>query len=240
MTVTLLDSMGSDRSIVDAARESFNKKTKGTPVTRWEKFQKKYLNRKTFPTLTKDDIGLINYLMMNRHGTPFEMVQFTFHVECPIFEAREWFRHRIGSFNERSGRYVQFEPKFYLPTSLRTQKGKPGAYTYEPLIDLNKPWIHDNLLSIMDSSYQRSYDTYFELMKNGVAKEQARLVLPAALITGFYWSVNLRSLMNFLSLRTAQDAMEEIRKDAEEVERLVTHLVPVAMEAFNKNGRVSP
>lgn len=238
--------MGNDLSVVNAARVSLRKESMGEPRTWSERLLASILRvypiRVVFPYRprygepTDADKGLIRYLLKNRHGTPFEMVQLQFRIQCPIFEAREWFRHRIGSFNERSGRYSEFEPDFYLPEHLRKQVGKPGHYTFEPFFPPNEK----DLLDQIQASYNRSYKTYSDLLVQGVAKEQARIVLPAALMTEFIWSINLRSLMNFISLRTSDQAMKEIREDALEVERLAFTIAPVSMKAFVDSGKVAP
>jgi thymidylate synthase (FAD) len=229
MKVELLDSMGDDLSIVNAARVSYAKESDWVRVKEDpEAFR-----------LKDADAGLIAYLMRNRHGTPFEMVQFKFRVTCPIGVGREWMRHRIGSFNEVSTRYVEMEPEFYIPPpeAVRRQVGKPGHYTFETVRDLED--VQD-IVDTMDSAYEGAYCYYQQLLEMGVAKELARNVLPLGLMTQFIWSVNLRSLLNFLSLRTHLTALLEIRELAEEVEILAKGVVPAAMTAWGVNGRVAP
>lgn len=209
--------MADDLSVVNSARVSFGKQVK---------------------EMGDADKGLINFLMRERHGTPFEHNSFRFHVQCPIFVAREWFRHRIGSFNEFSGRYAEFDPVGYLPSveEMRTQVGKPGSYTFEPIdTDTAKTaqnYIHD--------AYTESFATYEKLLEAGIAKEIARIVLPVGVMTEFYWTVNARSLMNFISLRNAQSAQYEIRILALGVEQFFAAKMPITYDAFIHNGRVAP
>jgi thymidylate synthase (FAD) len=209
--------MADDLSVVNSARVSFGK-------------QKSYLD--------DGDVKLIEFLMRERHGTPFEHNAFRFHVRCPIFVAREWFRHRIGSFNEFSARYTEVEPGAWVPEvlSVRTQVGKPGSYVFEPLpYDIQKE-AADTIYEANDHSYR----TYKYLLSIGVAKEIARTVLPMGTFTEFYWTVNARSLMNFLSLRTDKNAQAEIRQYANDVELHFANKMPHTYEAWVAHGRVAP
>jgi len=216
MTVELIDHMGDDLSIVNAARVSYGRRS---------------------TTLSMADEKLIGYLARYHHGTPFEMVQFTFRVRCPIGEQRDWVRHRIGSFNEISTRYVEMQPDFYVPPleNVRTQIGKPGHYQMAP-VDAEKAGLTQ---LIMQESYERAYADYQRLLDFGIAKELAKFVLPLGLMTEFIWSVNLRSCFNFLSLRNHETALKEIQQDAQTVEYLVEALVPVAYQAWIDGGRLS-
>lgn len=243
MSVELLDHMGDDMAIVDAARVSYSKH--GTWEYRafgnWKElrglslwFAKKFnFSRR----ISKKDVGLINFMARERHGTPFEMVQFRFRVRVPIGVAREFLRHRIGSFNEESSRYVQMRPHFYVPRpqDMRKQVGKPGAYTFEPVSERAAASASE----IMTRSYANAYADYEELLELGIAKEVARNVLPLGLYTEFIWSVNLRSLSNFLSLRTAPNALREIVFIADEIENIVKTIIPVTYAAWNKYDRKS-
>jgi thymidylate synthase (FAD) len=188
--------------------------------------------------MDKSDEGLIRFLMRERHGTPFEHNAFTFHVKAPLFVAREWMRHRIGSYNEVSGRYKEFvNPDFYLPDEYRTQVGKPGAYTFETW---NQSPGKARVDALVLNHYQDCYDLYRYQVENGIAKEMARNVLPLAMFTQFWWTVNARSLMNFISLRNEGNALLEIREYAKIVEELFTDEMPVTAQAFIENGRVAP
>lgn len=213
--VRLDGAMADDLSVVNAARVSF--------ATRKE-------------VVDDSDIGLIRFLMRDRHGTPFEHNAFRFHVKAPIFIAREWFRHRIGSFNEWSGRYSKLEPEFYVPEQddIRSQVGKPGAYKFEPLDDPYLSWME------FKSAYILAWASYEDLLDEGVAKELARMVLPVGIYTQWYWTVNARSLMNFLSLRNSETAQLEIHRYAEVIEGIFAEQMPITAEAFIANNRVAP
>ena len=215
--VILDSSMADDLSVVNSARVSFAKRSE---------------------KLDQAAIGLINFLMRERHGTPFEHNSFRFHVKCPIFVAREWFRHRIGSFNEFSARYSEVPNEFFSPLleDVRKQTGKPGSYTFEKmnLSDAEKA------KKIIEENNTSAYESYLELLEMGVAKELARSVLPVSMYTQFYWTVNARALMNFLSLRTAESAQVDIRRYAKDVERIFESQMPITHEAWIKNGRTAP
>lgn len=209
--------MADDLSVVNSARVSFAKRSE---------------------TMDEAAVGLINFLMRERHGTPFEHNAFRFHVGCPIFVAREWFRHRIGSFNEFSARYSEMSDSFFVPhpEQMRTQVGKPGSYRYEGMWDdqaiTATEWIAE--------AAQASYDSYKKLLSLGVAKELARTVLPVGAYTEFYWTVNARALMNFLSLRTSNNAQYEIRKYANTVASIFAEKMPVTYKAWVENGQNCP
>jgi thymidylate synthase (FAD) len=183
-----------------------------------------------------EDENLIRFLMVNRHGTPFEHNAFRFHVKAPIFVAREWFRHRIGSFNEWSLRYSKVEEAdFYMPEEFRTQVGKPGAYTFETWQGNAK-----QTKAILMRHYQDCLDLYHHMEGAGIARELARLALPFGMYTEFYWTVNARSLMNFLSLRNAPAAQQEIQSYAKVVEEIFGIEMPWTRDTFVENGRIQP
>lgn len=186
--------------------------------------------------MEQGDDKLIAFLMKNRHGTPFEHNFFRFHVKCPIFVAREWQRHRISSYNEWSARYAKLEPEFYIPDYVRSQVGKPGAYTFEEVPIESKVFAQSLIYSNGMSAFMR----YEAMLDEGIAKEVARMVLPMNIYTQYYWSVNARSLMNFLSLRNDEHALYEIRQFAHAVEDLFAQEMPVTYEAFISNERVAP
>jgi thymidylate synthase (FAD) len=215
--VRLDAAMADDLSVVNSARVSFGR-------------------RKT--EMDDADAGLIRFLMRDRHGTPFEHNSFRFHVRCPIFVAREWFRHRIGSFNEFSMRYARATDDFYVPEAddVRSQVGKPGAYRFEPV----DPDLADAAREEIQAVYETAYSTYESLVERGVARELARSVLPVGSYTEFFWTVNARALMNFVSLRNAETAQREIRRYAEAVERFLGEKMPITHEAFVAGGRVAP
>jgi thymidylate synthase (FAD) len=171
-------------------------------------------------------------------NTPFEHNAFRFHVRAPIFVAREWFRHRIGSFNEFSLRYAKATDDFYVPAAedVRTQVGKPGAYSFDPVSDEVAETTRQELKQV----YEAAYATYERLVELGVARELARAALPVGAYTEFYWTLNARALMNFLSLRNAETAQREIRRYAEACERFFAERMPVTYEAFVSSGRIAP
>jgi thymidylate synthase (FAD) len=209
--------MADDLSVVNAARVSFAQRSE---------------------ELGDRDKGLIRFLMRERHGTPFEHNAFRFHVKLPIFVMREWARHRIGSFNEWSARYSQLDPEFYIPEAedVRTQVGKPGAYSFDPVA----PELAEHTRETQATVYEQAYAAYLRLLEQDVAKEVARNVLPVAIYTQFYWTVNARSLMNFLSLRNAVTAQREIRRYAAACEQLFGERMPITHAAFLANERRAP
>ena len=209
--------MADDLSVVNGARVSFAR-------------------HKT--EMDDSDAGLVRFLMRERHASPFEHAVFRFHVRCPIFIAREWFRHRWSSFNEFSMRYAKATEDFYIPEpdDVRTQVGKPGAYSFEPVADEVAETTREELRQV----YETAFGAYERLVELGVARELARAVLPVGAYTEFYWTVNARSLMNFLSLRNAEAAQREIRRYAEACERFFADRMPVTHEAFVAAGRVAP
>jgi len=215
--VRLDDAMASDLSVVNAARVSFARRKE---------------------TMEDADAGLIRFLMRERHGTPFEHNAFRFHIRAPIFVAREWFRHRVGSFNEFSLRYARATDDFYVPEAedVRSQVGKPGAYTFEQV----PPELAERTREELRAVYEHAYETYERLVEAGVAREVARSALPVGAYTQFYWTVNARALMNFVSLRNSEFAQLEIRRYAEAVEALFAEQMPVTHAAFVAGGRVAP
>jgi thymidylate synthase (FAD) len=215
--VRLDEAMADDLSVVNGARVSFAR-------------------HKT--EMDDSDAGLIRFLMRERHGTPFEHNAFRFHIRAPIFVAREWFRHRVSSFNEFSMRYAKATDDFYVPEpdDVRTQVGKPGAYSFEPVSDEVAETTREELRQV----YATAYATYERLVELGVARELARAVLPVGAYTEFYWTVNARALMNFLSLRNSENAQREIRRYAEACERFFAERMPITYEAFVASGRTAP
>ena len=171
-------------------------------------------------------------------NTPFEHNSFRFHVRAPIFVAREWMRHRTNSFNEESARYHKLEGDFYVPdrAAVRSQVGKPGAYHFEPVDEA----LAGETIDTMQRIYKELYQEYLGLVEKGVAKELARSILPFGIFTQFYWTLNARSLMNFLSLRNAEAAQYEIRVYAEAVERLFAEKMPITHQSFVDFGRRAP
>jgi thymidylate synthase (FAD) len=188
--------------------------------------------------LDEADEGLIRFLMRERHATPFEHAVFRFHVRCPLFVAREWQRHRWSSFNEFSLRYAKATEDFYVPApeDVRTQVGKPGAYSFEPV----EPEVADLARDELQAVYDQAFAAYERMVEAGIARELARCALPVGAYTEFYWTVNARALMNFVSLRNAEMAQREIRYYAEAVEEFFADRMPVTHAAFVACGRVAP
>jgi thymidylate synthase (FAD) len=215
--VRLDDAMANDLSVVNGARVSFARHKE---------------------EMDESDAGLIRFLMRERHGTPFEHNSFRFHVRCPIFVAREWFRHRVGSFNEFSMRYAKATDDFYIPEldDVRSQVGKPGAYSFEPV----DPELAERTREELQAVYDTAYATYTRLVEAGVARELARSVIPVGAYTEFYWTVNARALMNFVSLRAAETAQREIRRYAEACEQFLAEQMPITHAAFVANDRTAP
>lgn len=189
--------------------------------------------------------GLINYLMRERHGSPFEHNSLTFFVQAPIFVWREHMRHRIASYNEESGRYRELQPVFYVPDRQRAvvQVGKTGAYEFLPGDDAQ----YDLIDAAMRAACSTSYRAYQEMLDAGIAREVARMVLPVSIYSSAYVTMNSRSLMNFLSLRRkAEDShfpsypQREIEMVAERYEEEWARLMPLTHAAFVANGRVAP
>jgi thymidylate synthase (FAD) len=227
MTVELINSMASDSAVAMAARVSTISGNHEAEVD------------------AAKDAGLINYLMRDRHGSPFEHNAFTFYIEAPIFVFREFQRHRIASYNEESGRYKQLNPMFYVPKGTRdlVQVGKPGAYTFKPGSEKQQDMVFDAAIDVS----REAYDKYEALLEGGVAREVARMVLPVNIYSSMYVTMNARALMNFLSLRTQREGthfpsypQREIEMCAEKMVEFFAEKMPLTYEAFNKNGRVAP
>jgi len=229
VTVELVQSMGDDMAVVESARVS----TKGSE------------SLGTSREIGKRERGLINFLMRDRHGTPFEHNAFTFYIEAPIFVFREFMRHRVASYNEESARYKQLDPVFYVPGLDRDllQEGKPGAYEYKPGL------IYHHLT--VDEQTKRasleSYKAYEKMLESGVAREVARGVLPVNIYSSMFVTMNARGLMNFLSLRvdSPQNSFpsypqREIEMVAEKMENLWAEKMPVTADLFVEHGRVTP
>jgi thymidylate synthase (FAD) len=226
MKVEYLDHLGSDLDIARAAWVS-------TMGERAEEGDSKRVK------------GLINMLMRDRHGSPFEQGLIRFRVTAPIVVFREHHRHRIASYNEVSGRYVEMQPNFYVPPKHRPliQTGKPGAYSFQPGTEDQYNLVRVNFMA--QSHY--AWHSYQEMLNQGIAKEVARMVLPLNLMSTMIVAMNPRALMNFLSLRVKSDAanyptfpMWEINQVANEYENVFAEHWPLTEMAFEDNGRVAP
>ncbi len=229
VTVELIKSSASDNDVVWAARVSTagenSKDAVGEDASR--------------------DVGLINYLARERHGSPFEHTSMTFFISAPIFVFREFMRHRIASYNEESGRYRELSPVFYIPSKERklVQIGKTGAYEF---ID-GTPEQYEISVKAIKESCLVAYENYQKMLDAGVAREVARVVLPVTLFSSMYVTMNARALMNFLSLRTAREGshfpsypQREIEMVAEKMEEHFAQLMPITYGAFQKSGRIAP
>lgn len=214
--VALDAALASDLAVVNGARVSFNQES---------------------DELTERDEGLIRFLIRERHGSPFEHGYFRFLVKAPIFVVREHHRHRAGhSYNEWSGRYSKMEPEFYVPANVRTQVGKPGAYSFEPVDEETRAAAQREI----QEQGERAFQAYERLLEQGVAKEVARAVLPLSTYTKYYWSCNPRSLMHFCGLRNNESAQFEIQQFAAAAESFLERLMPVTHAAFLANDRTAP
>lgn len=232
MTVELVRASADDTDVIFAARVS----------TQGEQTLAGALDAETDAARSR---GLINYLMRDRHGSPFEHNSMTFYVQAPIFVFREFMRHRIASYNEESGRYRELRPVFYVPGPERNlvQVGKAGAYDFHP----GTP--EQTAIAVAESTRQatEAYASYQRMLDAGIAREVARIVLPLSIYSSMYVTMNARALMNFLSLRTKREGthfpsfpQREIEMVAEQMEAHFARLMPITAEAFNASGRVAP
>ncbi|MCI4367946.1 MAG: FAD-dependent thymidylate synthase [Thermoplasmata archaeon] len=208
--VVLVDYMGNDAAIVQAARVSYGVGTKNV----------------------RDDRGLVRYLLRHRHTTPFEMVEFKFLVRLPIYVARQMVRHRSASINEYSARYSVIPDEFDLPLpeDIRRQSTKNRQGRGDALPDA----VREKFRSDLDRLSREAYAAYEQALAAGVARETARLLLPLAYYTEWYWKIDLHNLLHFLSLRLDAHAQEEIRRYAVEIAAIARTLCPVAVEAFEE------
>ena len=206
--VRLVDSMGGDDAIVQAARVSYGKGT----------------------SKVSQDRGLIRYLMRHRHTTPFEMVEFKFHCKMPIFVARQWVRHRTANINEYSLRYSEARDEFYYPESKHIQfqsalnkQGRSGNVPKQ---------LTDKVMKYFKEISERSFDMYKELNEAGLAKELIRAILPVNLYTEWYWKNDLHNLLHFIGLRSDNHAQYEIRVYSDAMADAVKKVAPFAWEAY--------
>ncbi len=218
--IRVIDYMGNDSSIVQAARVSYGKGTKKI----------------------SEDAGLINYLMRHRHTTPFEMCEIKFHIKLPIFIARQWIRHRTANVNEYSGRYSILDKEFYIPTqenmSAQSSSNRQGRG------DLLPPEQAQEVMRLLREDSERVYDHYQQFLnhdendnildpeKSGLARELARMNLTLNYYTQWYWKIDLQNLMHFLSLRADSHAQYEIRVYADIMVDLLKKWVPLTYDAF--------
>lgn len=220
VTVELIDHMGDEASIVRAARVS----TLGTAAE------------------AEESTGLLGYLYRNGHASPFEHCVLTFRIEAPIFVTRELLRHRISSFNEESGRYRALEGRFYMPKPGRplAQVGKVGAYEFVPGTVEQQYLVSNGIATVA----RVAWDEYRRMINGGVAREVARIVLPMGTFSTIYYTANLRSVLNFLSLRVdwgpgavhQSKPQHEIELAALQIAAHVQDLYPTVFELFRKSG----
>lgn len=204
-----------DYAVVQAARVSYNEGLK---------------------TPDKDE-KLIDYLFKHKHTSPFEMVKFKFHVKAPLFVARQWFRHRMASYNEISGRYTVLDEEMYNPIKVSSQSKENKQLSSND--DLTKD---TKIKTLMDSyllGASMQYFNYSKLMESGVSREIARIGLPLNLFTEFYFCIDLHNLLNFIKLRNSKNAQYEIKEYAAAIEELITPLCPITMNAFHKYKTVT-
>ena len=223
MDVELVQSMGTDMTIIRAAKVS----TKGAG---------------DIGVMTTEAVErFLSFLIKNRHHSPLEHVVFTLRVRAPIFVWREFQRHRLASYSEESARYKVLDPVFYVPADDRpvVQVGKVGEYRFEDDAALNESVQED-----LGYGFQVAWDLYEGMINEGVAREVARMVLPVSVYSSAYVTMNLRSLMNFLSLRTKHpDAtvpsfpMQEIAMVADQIETILMSRLPVTMRVWHELGR---
>lgn len=211
--VRLVDMMGDDNRVLDAARVSTGTSSKGE----------------------EKDKKLIDYLMKNNHHTPFEKIVFEWHIKCPIFVARQWMRHRIGSFNEASARYrkIEFDP--YIPEIWRKQAKKNTQGSSNERFTKKEENNFDVDLRKFYTLANALYDKYIDA---GVARELARIILPMGTHTEFYWTVNFRSYMNFSTLRRHSDAQFEIREFANAMKEILESMdnITMTLSAYQNYG----
>jgi len=208
--VRLVDYMGSDQRIVQAARVSYGEGTKSF----------------------RQDKGLINYLLRNEHTSPFEQVILTFHTKMPIFVARQWVRHRTARLNEISGRYSIMKDEFYLPdeAQMRGQSDDNKQARSDEVVEGAA-----DMISEMAEDQKLVYSHYEEMIEKGLAREIARNNLPLSLYTEWYWQCDLHNLFHFLALRMDSHAQYEIRVYAEAMAKCAKAVAPMAYEAFEEH-----
>ena len=212
--VRVIDYMGNDTSIVQAARVSYGEGTKKS----------------------RDDKSLIFYLMRHWHSTPFEMCEIKLHVKLPVFVARQWIRHRTANVNEYSARYSILDNEFYIPKS--ENLASQSSSNNQGRGDVLEGEEAKKVIQILKSDSLRSYKSYEKMLskenKKGLARELARMNLPTNIYTQWYWKTDLHNLFNFIRLRNDIHAQYEIRVYAEKIAELVKKWVPFAFEAFEQ------
>jgi thymidylate synthase (FAD) len=206
--VVLIDFMGTDLTAVNSARISFQKRSE---------------------ELTDGDKKLLRYLLKNKHYSVFEHAYLSFQVKAPIFVARQWFRHKSWSFNEVSGRYGKMPEEFFIPENFHMQDVVNRQGSSDKVIDYN-----EIAKKIFAKGIRDSYNLYETLLDLGVSKELARMALPLTIMTEFYATANLRSIMHFLDQRLDPHAQKEIREYAELIKDIAFEKFPETMTIWNE------
>ncbi|MCK4982288.1 MAG: FAD-dependent thymidylate synthase [Victivallaceae bacterium] len=209
--VGLIDNLGDETTIVNAARVSFGKLK---------------------DTMDDRDITLLEYLIENRHTSPLEHLVFTFSIHCPLFVRGQWHRHRTWSYNEISRRYTEVDMEFYTPPKLRTQ----AKIDRQASVD-NADFDDVALRKMISDHNDSSFKVYEELLAKGVCREQARGVLPQNMMVTFWGTVNLGNLLHFLELRDSEHAQWEIREYAIAIKKLIKPYIPNVAKYFEKQGQ---
>ena len=210
--IRLVDYMGTDARIVQSARVSYGEGTK----------------------TVREDAGLIDYLLRNKHTSPFEQVVFTFHVKLPIFVARQWIRHRTARLNEISGRYSILKAEFYVPAgndiALQSSDNKQGRMNEAVPQDLQ-----NEVINSLQKQQEEIYAGYSKLLDKNIARELARINLPLSTYTEWYWQIDLHNLFHFLHLRLSSHAQKEIREYAKVIFSICKTVCPIATRAFEEH-----
>ena len=206
--VRVIDYMGNDSSIVQAARVSYGSGTKKV----------------------NEDTGLINYLLRNHHTTPFEMCEVKFHIKAPYFVARQWLRHRTANVNEYSARYSIVNDDYYVPiadnVAMQSSLNKQGRE------DIANDGLASQFITTLEESSKNLYKDYSQMIDSGIARELARMTLPLNYYTEFYWKIDLHNLMHFLKLRASDHAQYEIRVYALKMLEILCAWLPATYDAF--------
>jgi len=228
MKATLVDHMGSDLSVVNAARVSFGKKSE--PVSwEWYDYENGSASGDYIAVLNERDTKLIKYLAKHKHLSPFGHAFASFHVKAPIFVARQLVKHKFLRWNEISRRYVDDEPEFYVPETWRGRSAdkKQGS---EGVVDLG------DLAEEVEVETGSAAEMYYYLMEKGVAPEQARMVLPQSTMTEWYWSGSLDAFASMCKLRCASDTQYESRVVANQISEVMGTLFPVSWNALKETA----
>jgi thymidylate synthase (FAD) len=230
--VTLIDCMGSDLSVVNAARVSFGKKSEWV----WEEFDGKVIYKDSYARLSDRDTKLIRYLAKHKHLSPFGHAFASFHVKAPIFVARQLVKHKFLRWNEISRRYVDEEPEVYLPNVWRG-KSKDKKQGSDDTVSIDVTWYDrdDGYNSWPEDSWFIALEAYQKMLELGVAPEQARMVLPQSTMTEWYWSGSLDAFAAMCKLRCASDTQYESRIVADQISEKMKELFPVSWEALMEN-----